>query len=124
MQLHTLESEWGGVFYPDSYHEEGCLSSSRLFFLLAVGDCACLCQILLGKFITISIKLLWSCRTEVRVQLWTPGQEKETHFKHSDSGLVYSFAFNLFSFMSNFANRIFAVCFVHRKVNAFRPFSP
>lgn len=45
--------------------------------------------------------------TELRSES-SSGQERETHFKHSDSGLFYSFTFNLFSFMSKFANRIFA----------------
>lgn len=82
-----------------------------------------MCCILFGKVTAISIKLLSSCRTEVKVHLWTPGQEKEARFKYSDSDLVYSFDFNLFSFMSKFANRIFAVGFIRRKVNAFRSFS-
>lgn len=48
-------------------------------------------------------KLLWSYRSEVRVQL-----RRETYFKCSDSDLFYSFTFNLFSFMCTFANGIFA----------------
>ena len=52
------------------------------------------------------------------------GQERETHFEYSDSGLFDFFTFKLFSFMSEFANRIFAVWLHSEKGECFQTLFP
>lgn len=43
------------------------------------------------------------------------GQEREINFKHSNSGLFYSFTYNLFSDMPKFDKKIFAAWFHSQK---------
>lgn len=108
-----------GVFFQGSFNKEGCLS----FFLLEFFPCWLPEIMFVYAEVCLGRLQQYYCRlTELRSES-SSGQRRETRFKHADSGLFYSFTCNLFSFVSKFANRIFDAWLLHRKVNAFRPFS-
>lgn len=89
--------------FQGSSNEKGWLSLFLLDFFPCWLPEVCVCLCCLGRVQRYSYGHLGSWRTEVRVCVRSG--ERNTY---SDSGLLYSFTFNWFSFMSKFANRIFA----------------